>query len=48
MEYSEYAYNENRYRVLQKAKPEVSAKLMALATEDAKRGYETLKKLADM
>jgi pyruvate-ferredoxin/flavodoxin oxidoreductase len=48
MEYSEYAYKENRYRVLQKAKPEVSAKLMELATEDAKRGYETLKKLADM
>jgi pyruvate-ferredoxin/flavodoxin oxidoreductase len=48
MEFSEYAYNENRYRVLQKSKPEIAAKLMAQATEDAKRGYETLEKLSKL
>ncbi len=48
MEYSEYAYSENRYRVLQKAKPELAAKLMEQATQDAKNGYETLVKLANL
>lgn len=48
MEFSEYAYNENRYRVLQKSKPEIAAKLMAQATEDAKCGYETLEKLSKL
>jgi pyruvate-ferredoxin/flavodoxin oxidoreductase len=48
MEFSEYAYKENRYRVLQKAKPELAAKLMEQATQDAKNGYDTLDKLSKM
>ena len=48
MEFSEYAYNENRYRVLQKSKPEIAAKLMKEATQDAKHGYEILEKLSKM
>ena len=47
MEFSEYAYNENRYRILKKTKPEQAAKLMEQATADAKRSYEELEKLAN-
>lgn len=48
MEFSEYAYNENRYRVLLKSMPEEAARLMAEATQDAKDGYDTLDKLSKM
>jgi pyruvate-ferredoxin/flavodoxin oxidoreductase len=46
MPLSEYAYGENRYRILQKAKPELSAKLLSEAQAQAKAKYELLKLLA--
>jgi pyruvate-ferredoxin/flavodoxin oxidoreductase len=45
---SDYVYNENRYRILKKAKPEESAKLIAHAQENIKRRYNLYKNLAAM
>ena len=46
--FEEYAYGENRYRVLKKANPEVAAKLMAEATKNVASRYDLYKKLAEM
>ncbi len=44
----EFAYGENRFRVLKKAKPEVAAKLMELTKKDFADKYALLKKLSEM
>jgi len=46
-DFEEYAYGENRYRSLQKAKPELAAKLMAQAKQDVAFRYAQLQKLAE-
>jgi pyruvate-ferredoxin/flavodoxin oxidoreductase len=45
---SDYIYNENRYRILKKAKPEESARLLEQAQENIKRRYNLYKNLAEM
>ncbi|MHC4265146.1 MAG: pyruvate:ferredoxin (flavodoxin) oxidoreductase [Planctomycetota bacterium] len=42
----DFIYNENRYRSLQKAKPELAAKLLALAKDDVTRKYSLMEQLA--
>ena len=47
--FAEYAYGENRYRVLKKTNPDAAAELMTLAEEDVKRRwklYEEISKLS--
>lgn len=44
--FEEYAYNENRYRSLKAARPELAAELMKQADAIAKRKYNYLKHLA--
>jgi pyruvate-ferredoxin/flavodoxin oxidoreductase len=44
----EYAYGENRYRVLKKSNPEAAAALMARSTELTTRRYDLYKKMAEM
>mgnify|MGYP001568108577 FL=1 len=44
--FEEYAYNENRYRSLKAARPELAAELMKQANAIAKRKYSYLKHLA--
>ena len=44
----EYAYGENRYRVLKKSNPEAAAKLMARSTELTARRFDLYKRMADM
>ncbi|MCM0080983.1 pyruvate:ferredoxin (flavodoxin) oxidoreductase [Geomonas sp. Red32] len=44
----EYAYGENRYRVLKKNNPEAAAALMARSTELTARRYDLYKKMAEM
>ena len=44
----EYIYGENRYRVLQKAAPEIAEKLLTLATSDAERRFKLLQQLAQL
>jgi pyruvate-ferredoxin/flavodoxin oxidoreductase len=46
IELEEFIYNENRYRSLQKAKPEIAAKLLALAKQDTAGKYSLMEKLA--
>jgi len=46
--FEEYAYGENRYRVLKKANPEVAAKLMAEASKNVASRYDLYKKLAEL
>ena len=48
LSFEEYAYGENRYRVLKKAQPEVAARLMAQATKETASRYDLYKKLAEM
>jgi len=48
MEFSEYAYGENRYRTLKQSKPEVAAELMKLASRDATERYALMEKLAGL
>jgi len=45
---SDYVYNENRYKILKKAKPEESEKLIEHAQENVKRRYNLYKNLAAM
>lgn len=45
---SDYVYNENRYKILKKARPEESAKLIEHAQENVKRRYNLYKNLAGM
>ena len=47
-DFSEYAYAENRYRSLQKAKPELAAELMEMATKDCAKQYQLLEKLSQL
>ncbi|MEJ2199970.1 MAG: thiamine pyrophosphate-dependent enzyme, partial [Desulfuromonadaceae bacterium] len=44
--FEDYAYGENRFRVLKKAQPEVAARLMAQATKETATRYDLYKKLA--
>lgn len=44
--FEEYAYNENRYRALRAANPELAAELMKQAEKDVKRRWRYLKHLA--
>jgi pyruvate-ferredoxin/flavodoxin oxidoreductase len=46
--FAEYAQKQNRYRVLQKANPEVAAKLMEEANKVTATRYDLYKKLAEM
>ena len=47
-DFEEYAYSENRYRSLTKAKPELAKKLMALAKEDVAKRYQLMKRLSQL
>jgi len=44
----EYAYGENRYRVLKKNNPEAAAALMARSSELTARRYDLYKRMAEM
>jgi len=46
--FSEYAYGENRYRVLKKINPDSAAKLMALAEQDTKKRWKLYQAMAEM
>ncbi len=46
--FDEYAYGENRYRVLKKVKPEEAGPLMDEANKIARRRYDLYRKLAEM
>jgi len=48
LSFEEYAYGENRYRVLKKANPEVAARLMEEANKVTATRYDLYKKLAEM
>ena len=45
---TEYAYNENRYRMLKKANPDASKMLLGLAQKNIKLRYSLYKQLADI
>lgn len=47
-DFEEYIYGENRYRSLQKAKPEVAAELLKYAKQDALQRYAILEQLANL
>ncbi len=46
LDFKEYAYGENRYRVLAQSKPEAAAELLKLATSDAAQRYALMVQLA--
>jgi pyruvate-ferredoxin/flavodoxin oxidoreductase len=46
MTFEDYAYGEDRYKVLKQSKPEVAAELMKLANQDAKCRYALMEQLA--
>ncbi|APG24903.1 pyruvate:ferredoxin (flavodoxin) oxidoreductase [Syntrophotalea acetylenica] len=46
--FEEYAYSENRYRVLKKLQPEAAAKLMTQANQDTARRFDLYRKLSEM
>jgi len=46
MTFEEYAYGEDRYKVLKQTKPEMAAELMKLANNDAKCRYALMEQLA--
>ena len=46
--FEDYAYGENRYRVLKKAQPEVAERLMKEQTKETATRYDLYKKLAEM
>jgi pyruvate-ferredoxin/flavodoxin oxidoreductase len=48
LDLEEYIYGENRYRTLQKSKPEASAKLLELAKRDAAERYALMEQLAKL
>ncbi len=45
---AEYLYGENRYRTLQKSKPEAAAKLLELAKKDIAERFALMKQLAQL
>ena len=47
-DFQEYAYGENRYRSLKQSKPDVAAKLIALAKNDASRRYTLMEQLSQL
>ena len=47
-DFAEYAYGENRYRVLKQSKPEVAEHLMKLARSDAANKFVFMERLAKM
>ena len=47
-DFEEYAYSENRYRSLTKAKPELAKQLMAQAKEDVAKRFQLIKKLSEL
>ncbi|MBN2136339.1 MAG: pyruvate:ferredoxin (flavodoxin) oxidoreductase [Sedimentisphaerales bacterium] len=47
-QFEDYAYGENRYRVLKQSKPEVAESLMKLATRDAAERYRLMEQLAGL
>ncbi len=48
MSFEEYAYGENRYRVLKKINPDAAAELMTLAEADTKRDWQLYEAMAKM
>ncbi len=46
--FEEYAYGENRYKTLQRSKPEVAAALMKLATADVANRFKLMEQLANL
>ena len=48
MSFEEYAYGENRYRVLKKINPDAAAELMALAEKDTKRDWKLYEAMSKM
>jgi pyruvate-ferredoxin/flavodoxin oxidoreductase len=48
LELENYIYGENRYRSLQKAKPEAAAELLKLAKSDAAQRYALMQQLANL
>jgi len=46
--FEEYAYSENRYKMLAKAKPELAKQLMAQATKDFNTKWHIIKQMAAM
>ncbi|MCE5340545.1 MAG: pyruvate:ferredoxin (flavodoxin) oxidoreductase [Planctomycetaceae bacterium] len=44
----DYAYSENRYRMLKDSKPEVAEKLMKLATQDVAERFNLIQQLANL
>ncbi|MCD6526335.1 MAG: hypothetical protein J7K75_05030, partial [Desulfuromonas sp.] len=46
--FEDYAYGENRFRVLKKSQPEVAEKLMKQATKETSARFDLYKKLAAM
>jgi len=47
-EFADYAYSENRYRSLKKAKPDAAAELMKLANKDAADRFKLMQQLANL
>ena len=48
MSFEEYAYGENRYRVLKKVNPDAAARLMELAEEDTRKRWHLYEQLAKL
>ncbi len=46
--FADYAYSENRYRVLKGSRPEVAAELMKLATADVAERFNLIQQLANL
>ncbi|MCX6345814.1 MAG: pyruvate:ferredoxin (flavodoxin) oxidoreductase [Armatimonadetes bacterium] len=46
--FEEYAYGENRYRVLKKIDPDAAKRLMALAEQDTKKRWKLYKQLSEL
>jgi pyruvate-ferredoxin/flavodoxin oxidoreductase len=47
-DFEEYAYGENRYRVLKQSKPDVAAELIKLAAGDAAQRFALMEQLANL
>ena len=48
IEYQEYAYVQNRFRMLTKSKPELAAELLELAQYDVNRRWQVYQQMAEM
>ena len=48
MSFEEYAYGENRYRVLKKINPDAAVELMKLAEQDVKKRWSLYEQMAKM